>query len=51
VIASGNSVKLTSSTVIRFLEGLYDNKSLDDSLREFSEANSTHGDKPFTGFL
>jgi hypothetical protein len=51
VIVSGNSVKQKSPTMISLLEGPYDNKNKDESLRECGEANITHRDKPLRGFL
>jgi hypothetical protein len=50
-IASGNTVKLKQPTVIGLLEGFYLNFTQGDSLREYSKAQTTNGDRPLSGFL
>jgi hypothetical protein len=49
--ASGNTLKLTQHTVIRFLGGPYRHTIHDDSLNERTKTHTTHGDRPFRGLL
>jgi hypothetical protein len=46
VITSGNTVKLTQITLIGFLEGSRGNKTSGHRLREHSQADKSHGDRP-----